>query len=170
MLPTLGLSILTSLSIAALGQASDLTETLEANNNLTEFTTLLREQYGSVYANLSFAHDMTILVPNNGAFEKIPYSTLGPAFKNNQSDLVRSVLEYHLLPRRHPVNSFNTTFQFDATWLTNSSFTNVTGGQRVGVVEQAGDVTVLTSGLGSRSTVVKNVSLSFEPGLLCRWY
>ena len=158
MLPTLKLSILTSLTLAALGHGSDLTQTLEGNQNLTEFTTLLKEQYGSVYANLSFANDMTILIPNNGAFEKIPYSTLGPAFKNNQSDLVRSVLEYHLLPGRHPVQSFNSTFQFDVTWLTNSSFTNVTGGQRVGIVEQAGEVTVLTSGMGSRSTIVKNVS------------
>lgn len=151
------LPVLASLFLATLGQAVDLTETLEGNKNLTEFTTLLREQYGEVYANLSFAREMTLLVPSNAAFNKIPYSTLGDAFKNNESDIVRSVLQYHVSPGLHPITSFNSSFQFVPTWLTNSSFTNVTGGQRVGVVNQAGNVTVLTSGLGSRATVVENV-------------
>ncbi|KAL8745409.1 MAG: hypothetical protein Q9190_002435, partial [Brigantiaea leucoxantha] len=107
--------------------------------------------------------DVTILVPNNDAFNKIPYSSLGPAFKANQSDIIRSVLQYHVLPGLHPSGSYNGSFSFDTTWLQNSSYTNVTGGQVVGGVRQAGDVNVFISGVGSRSTMVQSVRLSLSP-------
>ena len=158
MLPALRLSMLCCLLLAAWAQAESLTDTLKANKNLSQFATLLMEQYRPLYANLSYSRDVTLLLPNDGAFEKIPYSTLGTAFMNNESDIVRSVLEYHVLSGRHPASSFNSSFQFGTTWLSNNSYTNVTGGQKVGVVEQAGDVTVVTSGVGSRSTIMEKVS------------
>ena len=157
MLSKLGPCVLASLSFVALSQAGDLTETLDGNKNISQFSTLLRQQYGEIYANLSYARDTTILIPNDAAFEKIPYSTLGPAFENNMSDVVRSILEYHVLPGRHSSKLFNSSFQFFPTTLVNASSTNVTGGQTVGFVKQAGDVVVLTSGLGSRSTLTENV-------------
>lgn len=139
-------------------QASkDLTELLDSEKNLSEFKTLLTS-YGDIYANLSFQQEVTVLVPNNDAFNKIPYSSLGPAFKANQSDIIRSVLQYHILPGLHPSGSYNGTFSFDKTWLENSTYTNVTGGQVIGGVRQSGDVNIITSGMGSRSTIVQTVS------------
>jgi transforming growth factor-beta-induced protein len=44
------------------------------------------------------------------------------------------------------------------TLMTDSKFTNVTGGQYVTNVKQAGDVVVFVSGQGSRSTLVQAVS------------
>lgn len=140
----------------AQNETRDLTQLLESNENLTQFTTLLTS-YGDIYANLSFQSAVTILAPNDEAFNKIPYSSLGPAFEANQSQIVRSILQYHILPGLHPAGGYNGSFSFDKTWLQNTSYTNVTGGQVVGGVQQAGNVNVFTSGLGTRSTLVTPV-------------
>lgn len=134
----------------------DLTNLLNGNPNLTEYTTLLTS-YRDIYANLSFQQDITILVPSNDAFQKIPNSLLGAAFMANDSGIIRSVLQYHVLQGLHPASSFNGSFSFDPTWLDNSTYSNVTGGQVVGGVQQAGNVNIFTSGLGSRSTLSKAV-------------
>lgn len=152
-------TVLSIILVASAQQvAEDLTQLLQSNKNLSEFTTLLTS-YGDIYANLSFQSEVTILAPSNDAFNKIPYSSLGPAFEANQSQIVRSVLQYHVLPGLHPVGSYNGTFSFDKTWLQDTSYTNVTGAQVVGGVMQAGDINVFTSGLGSRTTIVTAVNL-----------
>lgn len=157
---TLALITVVTLTGAAFAQnkSQDLTQLLQSDKNLTEFTKLLLS-YGDIYANLSFQQDITILVPNNDAFDKIPYSSLGSAFENNRSDVVRSVLQYHILPGLHPTDSYNGSFSFTPTWLYNETFTNVTGGQNVGGVAQAGGVNVFISGLGTRSTLVEKVCI-----------
>ncbi|KAL8695024.1 MAG: hypothetical protein Q9218_000392 [Villophora microphyllina] len=164
--PSLSSAAFLSLHYLAFAQEStqDLTQALQSNKNLSEFTTLLTS-YGDIYANLSFQNGVTILAPNNDAFNKIPYSSLGPAFEANQSQIVRSVLQYHILPGLHPSGSYNGTFSFDQTWLQNTSYTNVTGGQVVGGVQQAGDVNIYTSGMGSRSTLV-TPNLAFTGGIV----
>ncbi|KAI4245989.1 MAG: hypothetical protein L6R40_002205 [Gallowayella cf. fulva] len=160
-LPLIACLSFTTLALAQAGTTKDLTQLLQSNENLTEFTTLLTS-YGDIYANLSFQSDVTILAPNNEAFNKIPYSSLGPAFENNQSQIVRAVLQYHILPGRHPAAAYNGSFSFDKTWLQHSNYTNVTGGQVVGGVQQAGNVNVFTSGLGTRSTL----DLPFTGGIV----
>lgn len=152
-----------ALAFVALAQqnSQDLTQLLQSNTNLSEFTTLLTS-YGDIYANLSFQSQVTILAPNNDAFNKIPYSSLGPAFEANQSQIVRSVLQYHILPGLHPSGSYNGTFSFDKTWLQDTSYTNVTGGQVVGGVQQAGDVNIFTSGMGTRSTLITAVCITLD--------
>ncbi|KAL8927421.1 MAG: hypothetical protein Q9172_001352 [Xanthocarpia lactea] len=150
--------------VLAQNESKDLTQLLQSNKNLSEFTTLLTS-YGDIYANLSFQSDITILAPNNEAFNKIPYSSLGPAFKANQSQIVRSILQYHIIPGLHPAGAYNGSFTFDQTWLQNTSYTNVTRGQVIGGVQQAGNVNVFTSGLGTRSTLV-TPDLAFKGGIV----
>ena len=156
---TFATTVIASLALIAFAQqkTQDLTALLNGNGNLTEYTTLLTS-YRDIYANLSFQQGVTILCPSNDAFQKIPYSTLGPAFTANDSGVIRSVLQYHVLPGLHPSGSFNGSFVFNPSWLENSTYTNVTGGQVVGGVQQAGNVNVFTSGLGSRSTLTTPVS------------
>jgi len=141
---------------AAQQQLQDLTQFLKNQTNLTEFSTLV-QNYGDIYATLSFSKDITIFAPSDAAFQKIPYSSLGGAFETNNSDIVREVLQYHVINGTHPSGSFNGSFQFLPTWLNNQTYANVTGGQTVGVVEQAGNNIVLVSGLGSRSSLVTPV-------------
>lgn len=142
-------------------QAPDLTQFLKNNTNLTEFNTLVNN-YGDIYAALSFSNDITIFAPSDAAFEKIPYSSLGGPFEANNSDIVREVLKYHVINGTHPSGSFNGSFQFLTTWMNNQTYSNVTGGQTIGVVQQAGNDIVCVSGLGSRSSVIASVRFSLR--------
>lgn len=110
---------------------------------------------------------ITILIPNNDAFRQIPYSGLGLAFKMNDSDTIRSTMEYHVLSGLYPTSAFNTngSFSFLHTWLGNETATNVSGGQVVGAVQQSPGVTIFTSGLGSRSSLVKG-DVAFRSGVV----
>lgn len=102
-----------------------------------------------------------LLAPSNTAFDKLQFSTLNTAFQDNDEEVITNVLEYHLLPGQHPVGPLVAGIpQFIPSLLTSSNYTNVTGGQVVEVVKQAGDVVVYVSGTGSRSTVAQAVSPS----------
>lgn len=139
-------------------QTPDLTQFLKNQTNLTEFSTLV-QNYGDIYAALSFSKDITIFAPSDSAFQKIPYTSLGGAFEANNSDIVREVLKYHVINGTHSTGSFNGSFQFLSTWMNNQTYSNVTGGQAVGVVRQAGNDIVCVSGLGSRSSLTASVRL-----------
>lgn len=107
-----------------------------------------------------------ILAPNNDAFNKIPYSSLNQAFKNNDQDVITNVLEYHILQgTRKAVDLVPGSPTFIPTLLTSPEWNNVTGGQRVENVKQAGDVVVFVSGQGSRSTLVQG-DLEFTGGVV----
>ena len=132
------------------------------------FYSLLQEQYPDLLSVLEAQHadqsPITILAPSNDAFEKIPDSSIGDAFKANQTDAVRSVLEYHVLPGYHQTQTFSTSFQFLPTWLSDAESTNVTSGQRVGVVSQP-PYYVFVSAMGTRSTII-SPDIAFTGGVL----
>ncbi|RQM04969.1 hypothetical protein DH86_00003693, partial [Scytalidium sp. 3C] len=87
-------------------------------------------------------------------------------FQDNDEEVITNVLEYHLLPGQHPVGPLVAGIpQFIPSLLTSSNYTNVTGGQVVEVVKQAGDVVVYVSGTGSRSTVAQ-ADLLFNGGVV----
>jgi uncharacterized surface protein with fasciclin (FAS1) repeats len=154
---TLAFIITATLSATCFARSTDLTTLLEGRGDLTEFFKLLTS-YGDIYANLSFQQDVTVIAPNNVAFNRIPYSSLNSVFPNKQSDIIRSILQYHIFSSVQTTSSYGGSFKFVPTWLYNQSVTNVTGGQVVGGVAQAGNVNVLISGLGTRSTITEKVS------------
>ncbi|MCJ1271386.1 hypothetical protein MMC22_011286 [Lobaria immixta] len=161
-------TVFTALICTTLAQQDlkDLTDVLKGNSNLTQSTSLfLSPAYGDIYANLSFQQDITILVPNNDAFLNVENSQIGYAFKANDSDAIHAVLQYHIIPGIHRSNSYNSSFQFNPTWLNNPKFTNVTGGQVVGGVMQSGDLNVFTSGYGSRTTLIQS-DIEFSGGII----
>jgi transforming growth factor-beta-induced protein len=91
---------------------------------------------------------------------------LNDAFKNNDQDTITNVLEYHILQgTRLAQQLIPGTPTFIPTLLTSPEWSNVTGGQRVENVEQAGDVVVFVSGQGSRSTLTQK-DLSFTGGVV----
>ncbi|KAA6411400.1 MAG: hypothetical protein FRX48_04680 [Lasallia pustulata] len=151
-------------TVFAQQQTQDLTQLLNGNSNITQFAALI-ESFGDVYANLSFQRDITILAPSNDAFTKIPNSPIGSIFANNDSDAIRAILEYHVLLGLHRSDSFNSSFSFLPSWLLNSTYTNVTGGQVVSGVQQSPNVEVFVSGVGSR-TQITSPNLNFTGGLL----
>lgn len=101
-----------------------------------------------------------ILAPNNDAFDKIPYTQLNSAFENNDQDTIVNVLSYHILQgQKMAAQLIPGTPVFLPTLLNDAEWSNVTGGQVVQNVKQAGDVVVFVSGQGSRSTLTQAVSL-----------
>jgi len=137
----------------------DLNGLLQSQSNLSDFTTMLN-QYPDVFKNISSMHDITLFAPSNEAMSKVNYSILAPAFSSGNVDFIRELLYYHVSPGLHPTSSFTGSFQFLSTLLNNVTYTNVTGGQVIAAVQQAGNVSVAVTGLGSRSTLTIKVRLS----------
>ncbi|MCJ1398299.1 hypothetical protein MMC11_001496 [Xylographa trunciseda] len=153
-----------SLVVSALAQQS-LVQLIQGNPNLTEFESLLKA-FPNLYSNLSSASDITVFAPSNAAFAKLNYTVLAPAFDSYNIDFQRELIRYHVAVGVHPSGSFsNGSFSFLHTLLTNQSTTNVTGGQVISVVEQAGNNFVAVSGLGVRAAIT-DLDVTFNNGVL----
>ncbi len=80
---------------------------------------------------------MKVLAPSDEAFAKYWNSNNAAS---NDTDYLEAVLTYHLLPGIHSDLFLDVPPQFIPTLLKNSSYTNVTGGQRVKSVSSGGHV------------------------------
>ncbi len=74
-------------------------------------------------------------------------------------DIVSALLKYHVLKGTYLTSNFTNISQFIPTMLANSSYVNVTGGQRVEATLN-GSVVNFFSGLLQQSTVTIAVSIS----------
>ena len=151
------ISALTLTTFAQDNKTLNLTQLLNSQTNLTNFTNLLTTYGADIYANLSTQQNITIFAPSDLAFAKIPSQVLGPAFATNDTDVLRALIQYHVLPGTYPTSTFNGSFQFPPTLLNSQTYSNVTGGQVVALVQQAGNTSVAVTGLGSRSTLITTV-------------
>ena len=147
-------SLFTAVAVAQ----QDLPGLLSSNKNLSEFESLL-QQFPNVYKNISSAQGgVTVFAPSNAAFDKLNYTVLAPAFTSENVDVIHELLYYHAAQGVHASNSFGGgQFHFLPTMQTNQSYANVTGGQVISVVEQAGNHFVAVSGLAVRSSMTETV-------------
>lgn len=80
--------------------------------------------------------------------------------------MVATLLEYHILQGTVATAAIpEGPTIFASTLLTDPAYTNVTGGQKVLIAKQPGDVVVFTSGAGSRATLVQG-DITFDGGLI----
>ncbi|KAK0114706.1 hypothetical protein ONS95_014191 [Cadophora gregata] len=139
--------------------AQSLTDVLAANNSTLSSLTSLISANPSLLEALGSAQNITILAPSNDALAGFLNSTAGAAAATDPG-AVAALLTYHVLNGTYPASAFTNTSQFIPSLLTNSSFTNVTGGQ---VVEARlrGETVSIFSGLLSASNVsVANVNFT----------
>lgn len=126
------------------------------NATLSTLNSILAGQPGLVNA-LSSAQNITILAPSNEAFSSF---LSGPgADVSSDAGAVAALLTYHVVHGAYYANdilALNGTQVFP-TLLTNETYANVTGGQRVGVSGSAGAVHIF-SGLGTNSSVTTPAS------------
>jgi uncharacterized surface protein with fasciclin (FAS1) repeats len=80
---------------------------------------------------------MKVLAPSDEAFAKYWNSSKAAS---NDTDHLEAVLAYHVLQGIHADVFLDVPPQFIPTLLRNSSYTNVTGGQRIEAVSSGGRV------------------------------
>lgn len=139
-----------------------LNETLAANNQTSALVSLLG-QFPSVAQALNGASNITILAPSNDALAKLLNGSAGLSLASD-SAAVQALLSYHVLNGTFHASSITNTSAFVPTLLSNSSFTNVTGGQVVEAIKVDNKVTFY-SGLLQNSTVVQG-DLNFTGGVI----
>ncbi|KIW93818.1 uncharacterized protein Z519_05133 [Cladophialophora bantiana CBS 173.52] len=129
--------------IGLLEQFTDLVNTLNQGtfSGLTNNVLLLATQ----------TKFLAVLIPNDQAL-----ATLGNENPDltNDTDAVRALLEYHIAHGTHPSASFGLQPLFAPTLLTNSNYTNVTGGQVVELTA-LNNLPTVVSGVKAESHVVE---------------
>jgi hypothetical protein len=104
---------------------------------------------------LSSANNFTLLAPSNTAFEQWFSGQGNPSLSD---DVIEATLFYHLLHGGFPTASFTDESQFVASHLTNATYSNVTGGQRVELVTGTGGQQQLISDNKTVTGIVSPVS------------
>jgi uncharacterized surface protein with fasciclin (FAS1) repeats len=150
---------LVPLALAAVARAQDsapqdLATTLSNTPELANLTSILQSQPALVEA-LSQAQDITILAPSNNAFEQLLSTEEGKAVAADPGALA-ALLTYHVLNGTFRAADITETPAFVPTLLTNTTYTNVTGGQVVKAVADGENVRFF-SGLFGNSTVTTAV-------------
>ncbi|KAM7197933.1 Fasciclin domain containing protein [Naviculisporaceae sp. PSN 640] len=136
-----------------------LNQVLASEKSLSTYYDLVK-QYPDILLQLPSYSGVTLVAPDNDAFEK--FHDWDPQNKT----LVTNLLEYHILQGTVSTASVPVGVStFAPTLLTDRAYSNVTGGQQMLINKGGDDVVVFTSGLGSRSTVVKP-DLAFKGGLI----
>ncbi|PPR07635.1 hypothetical protein CVT26_001703 [Gymnopilus dilepis] len=150
-----------ALTVAS-ASATTLLDLLQGQSQLSNLVTLLNAQPAVVSA-LTSATNITLLAPHNDALMTFLNSPAGTAAAATPG-AVAALLEYHAINGVFKSTAFTSTPVFVSTLLTNTSFTNVTGGQVVEGVAQNGGVSIF-SGLKAKSSVT-TADLTFDGGVV----
>ncbi|KAG4434553.1 hypothetical protein IFR05_009969 [Cadophora sp. M221] len=146
-------------ALVAGASAQSLTDVLAANNgSLSSLTSLLTANPDLVGA-LSQAQNITILAPSNDALAAFLNSTAGAAAATD-AGAVAALLTYHVLNGTYPASAFTNSSQFLPTLLSNSSYTNVTGGQVVEARLRGETASIFTGLLSDSNVTVANVNFT----------
>jgi uncharacterized surface protein with fasciclin (FAS1) repeats len=137
---------LSALASAALAQ--DLATLLAQTPELSNLTTYLG-LFPDFVGQLGALQNITLLAPNNEAFEKLLNSSAGAALTDNDTSLVEALFSYHVLNGTH--SNFTET-QFVPTLLQPPQYTNVTGGQVVQAVPGENSTAFFSGLLNNAST------------------
>merc|ERR1712036_115857 len=138
-------------ALAAGAAAQSLTDVLAANNDTLSSLTSLISADPALLEALGGASNITILAPSNDALATFLNSTAGAA---------AALLTYHVLNGTYPASAFTNTSQFIPTLLSNSSYSNVTGGQVVEARLRGETVSVFTGLLSASNVTVANVNFT----------
>ncbi|CAJ2510499.1 Uu.00g133080.m01.CDS01 [Anthostomella pinea] len=135
------------LALASLASAQNLT----GNSSLSDML-------GSVGSLSSL--NVTLLAPNNDALASI--NGAGNSMLGDPS-YVQALLSYHVLNGSYSNASFSNSSMFIPTMLTNSTFSNVTGGQRVEARMSGHNITFLSA---EKQNISSISTLNFTGGMI----
>ncbi|KAI9693494.1 MAG: hypothetical protein M1820_009230 [Bogoriella megaspora] len=142
--------------------AQSLADVLAGTPDLSTLTSAL-QQFPDLLTTLNGTSNITVLAPNNAAFDALFATPAGQAAQND-AGLLEAVLEYHVVDGVFPASSIPATGAFVPTFLTNTSYTNVTGGQRVEGISANGGVTFISGGKATSN--VTQADITFDGGII----
>ncbi|EUC44982.1 hypothetical protein COCMIDRAFT_5741 [Bipolaris oryzae ATCC 44560] len=150
------LSVAAALAGAALAQNTpSLADALRSSSELSTLAGLVPQD---VLQTLSSASNITILAPGNSAFEKVSPQLLSSL--TTTPGAITALLQYHVLNGSYPSSAIPEQGAFVPTLLTNSSYTNVTGGQVVHATTEDNKVVFFTGSLSNSTVTTANVNFT----------
>ncbi|KAH7242202.1 FAS1 domain-containing protein [Fusarium tricinctum] len=135
------------------------------NSTLSELTGLISAQ-PSLLRDLGRLRNVTILAPSNDALKELLKDTAIARMVENDPSAVASLLQYHVLNGTYYASNITGMDgpAFVPTLLSNATYANVTGGQRVEVMAM-NDTVSFYSGFRAQSNVTK-ADLNFTGGVI----
>lgn len=106
---------------------------------------------------INAARNVTIIAPSNNAIEEALADPDSQFAKGKVYGFMDVVLSYHILNGTWPSTSFVNSPTFIKTWMTDKTWTSVSGGQVVEAYRQNGPMTII-SGKKNQTTVKTAVS------------
>ncbi|GAW23840.1 hypothetical protein ANO14919_134170 [Xylariales sp. No.14919] len=161
--------LLTLISTSAAQNASSLTDALGSENSTLSSLNTLLQQNPQFLQSIGNAQNVTFLAPNNDALNAIMSNT-NSSSPNSSSPIsspadIDALLRYHVLNGTYYASNIGNTSQFIPTRLTNTSYTNVTGGQRVEFVSDGNNNVTFISALRQNVSAVTN-NINFTGGTI----
>ncbi|KAK3988456.1 FAS1 domain-containing protein [Cladorrhinum sp. PSN332] len=139
--------------------AKPLGEVLGGIPDLSTYYDLLKKNTDILFQIPNLA-GVTLIAPSNEAFNK------SQEFKPENTTWITSTLQYHIVRGVISAEGLEAgPSTFAPTLLTSKEYTNVTTGQNLIITHQHDDTTVITSGVGSRSTITEQ-DIPFSGGLI----
>ncbi|KAI2607797.1 FAS1 domain-containing protein [Hypoxylon sp. NC1633] len=154
---------LASVASVASAQTPNLTDAISSQNSTLSTLSTLLGSNSDLADSLNSLQNVTILAPSNDALESLT-SDSNSLSELTSSGYLQALLSYHVLNGTYRNSSFGDEAMFIPTILTNSTYTNVTGGQVVEVRRSDGNVTFF-SGLRENATVI-TPDLNFTGGVI----
>lgn len=153
-------------NVIAQGSTPSLQDLLRSENQtLGSLGTLLGSLPSDVTRRLNDARNVTILAPSNQALSAFLGNTATARRIRDDPGLVAAVIQYHVLNGTYYASNLTQNSDkatFIPTHLTNETYTNVTGGQRVEALSSNGNVTFLSA--LKESANVTQTNLNFTGG------
>ncbi|KAK6073960.1 fasciclin domain-containing protein [Seiridium cupressi] len=141
---------------------TSLTDALGAqNSSLSTLNGIL--QSSGLGQRLSSLSNVTILAPNNDALNALLNQT-GAAATPADNAALTALLNYHVLNGTQYADNIGNTSVFIPTYLTNETYANITGGQRVEARMSDNNVTFFSALKQNASVVTAN--LNFTGGVI----
>ncbi|KAI2608737.1 FAS1 domain-containing protein [Hypoxylon fragiforme] len=148
--------LLLALASVASAQTPSLTDALGSQNSSLSSLSALIASDSSFADALNNLHNITILAPSNDALNALNDST---SLLTNPGYL-QALLSYHVLNGTHLDSSFGNDSVFIRTQLTNSTYTNVTGGQVVEARLNDNNVTFFSALKENASVITPNINFT----------
>ncbi|EHA46103.1 beta-Ig-H3/Fasciclin [Pyricularia oryzae 70-15] len=156
-------TITVSALFAACAAAQSLTEVLSKHESVSALNNLLSTQPALV-STLGSAKNITILAPNNEAITALTSDSANAAAIQKDSGLVPAILSYHVINGTYRGDAFTKEAKFLPTLLTNATYAQVMGGQKV-EGKAAGQTVEFKSGLQKMSKVTE-ANIAFDGGVI----